>query len=226
MPDLPHEWRTLLEGVDLTTVDLFLRAETVAGKRIFPEPRHRFRAFELTPPDRVRVVLLGQDPYHGAGQAHGLSFSVQPGVRTPASLRNIYKELESDLDIPAARHGFLEHWAMQGVLLLNTVLTVESGRAGSHRRRGWEGFTDAVIAAIAAAPAPTVFMLWGNPAKEKAPLIAEVDKGGRHLVLTAAHPSPLAQGKFFGSRHFSQANAFLAAQRRGTIDWALPPVAA
>jgi uracil-DNA glycosylase len=217
---VPLGWRAALDHVDLTPLDTFLATEAAAGKQIFPHPADRFRALELTPLGRVRVVLLGQDPYHGAGQAHGLSFSVRPGVRTPASLRNIYKELDSDLRIPAAAHGFLEHWADQGVLLLNTVLTVESGKAGSHRKRGWEAFTDAVIAAVSAQAPPSVFMLWGNPAKEKAGLI----DGGRHLVLTAAHPSPLAQGKFFGSRHFSQANTFLTSHGRGKIDWALPPL--
>jgi uracil-DNA glycosylase len=218
MLDVPQGWRAALDHVDLTPLDAFLAAEEAAGKQIFPAAADRFRALALTPPDQVRVVLLGQDPYHRAGQAHGLSFSVRPGVKAPASLRNIYKELASDLGIPAAAHGFLEHWAGQGVLLLNTVLTVESGKAGSHRKRGWEAFTDAVIAQVSAQAQPSVFMLWGNPAKEKAALI----DGDRHLVLTAAHPSPLAQGKFFGSRHFSQANAFLVARGRGAIDWALP----
>ncbi|MEG3087621.1 uracil-DNA glycosylase [Sphingomonas sp. PB4P5] len=222
MLELPQGWRTALGGIDLTPLDTFLAAEAAAGKQIFPDAADRFRALALTPPDRVRVVLLGQDPYHGAGQAHGLSFSVRPGVRTPASLRNIYRELASDLGIPAAPHGFLDHWAEQGVLLLNTVLTVEAGKAGSHRKRGWEGFTDAVIAHVSAHAPPSVFMLWGNPAKEKAILIDDIAAGGRHLVLTAAHPSPLAQGKFFGSRHFSQANTFLEAHGRGAIDWALP----
>ncbi|MEN2787837.1 uracil-DNA glycosylase [Sphingomonas qilianensis] len=224
MLTVPDAWQAALAHVDLAPLERFLGDEATAGKQIFPAADDRFRALTLTPPDAVRVVLLGQDPYHGAGQAHGLSFSVRPGVRTPASLRNIYKELDGDLGIPAATHGFLEHWARHGVLLLNTVLTVESGKAGSHRKRGWEAFTDAVIAQISAQGAPSVFMLWGNPAKEKAVLIDDVATGGRHLVLSAAHPSPLAQGKFFGSRHFSKANAFLEAEGRGTIDWALPPL--
>jgi uracil-DNA glycosylase len=167
----------------------------------------------------VRVVILGQDPYHGAGQAHGLCFSVKPGVRVPPSLMNIYKELRSDLGIAPATHGFLESWARQGVLLLNAVLTVEGGQAASHAGRGWEAFTDAVIAAVNARETPTVFLLWGAHAQKKA---ASVDTG-RHLVLRAAHPSPLsAHGGFFGCRHFSKANAFLEAHSHARIDWRLP----
>lgn len=200
----------------------FLLAERAAGKRIFPPASEWFRALDLTPPDAVRVVILGQDPYHGPGQAHGLCFSVRPGVRVPPSLVNIYKELASDLGIPPARHGHLEAWARQGVLLLNTVLTVEMGQAASHKGRGWERFTDAVIAAVNALPQPVVFLLWGSHAQKKA---AAVDRS-RHHVLTAPHPSPLsAHTGFLGCRHFSQANAFLAAQGRGTIDWRLPDTA-
>ncbi|MDG5488921.1 uracil-DNA glycosylase [Sphingomonas sp. BGYR3] len=200
----------------------FLLAERAAGKRIFPPASEWFRALDLTPPDAVRVVILGQDPYHGPGQAHGLCFSVRPGVGVPPSLVNIYKELASDLGIPPARHGHLEAWARQGVLLLNTVLTVEMGQAASHKGRGWERFTDAVIAAVNASPQPVVFLLWGSHAQKKA---AAVDRG-RHHVLTAPHPSPLSSHTgFLGCRHFSQANAFLAAQGRGTIDWRLPDAA-
>ncbi len=223
-------WRDVLgaefEQPYMATLDAFLASESAAGKQVFPPPANRFRALDLTPPDEVRVVILGQDPYHGAGQAHGLCFSVRPDVRTPPSLANIYKEIEADLGLPRPRHGFLEHWARQGVLLLNTVLTVEMGQAASHRGKGWERFTDAVIAAVDAGPKPVVFMLWGNHAQKKAALIHDVATGGRHLVLTAAHPSPLsAYNGFFGSRHFSKANAFLEAQGRGTIDWAVPDVA-
>lgn len=196
----------------------FLIAQKAAGKRIFPKGVDWFRALDLTPPDRVRVVILGQDPYHGEGQAHGLCFSVQPGVKVPPSLANIYKELKSDLGIDPPRHGHLEHWAEQGVLLLNNVLTVEMGQAASHKGRGWERFTDAVVAQVNALPDPVVFMLWGSHAQKKA---ASVDP--RHLVLKSVHPSPLsAHGGFFGCRHFSKANAFLRAQGRGEIDWALP----
>ncbi|QDX27638.1 uracil-DNA glycosylase [Sphingomonas suaedae] len=198
----------------------FLLEEKAAGKRIFPRGRDWFRALDLTPPSSIRVVILGQDPYHGEGQAHGLCFSVQPGVRVPPSLVNIYKELKADLGIDPPGHGFLEHWAKQGVLLLNNVLTVEMGLAASHKGRGWERFTDAVVAHVNALPDPVVFMLWGSHAQKKA---ASVDP--RHLVLKSVHPSPLsAHGGFFGCRHFSKANAFLEANGRGAIDWALPPV--
>jgi uracil-DNA glycosylase len=200
----------------------FLLAEKAAGKTIFPRGTEWFRALDLTPPASVRVVILGQDPYHGAGQAHGLCFSVQPGVRIPPSLVNIYKELQSDLGIAPARHGFLEHWAKQGVLLLNSVLTVEMGRAAAHQGRGWERFTDAVIRHVNAGPDPVVFMLWGSYAQRKA---AFVDQS-RHLILKSVHPSPLsAYGGFFGSRPFSQANAFLEKHGRTPIDWALPALA-
>jgi uracil-DNA glycosylase len=185
----------------------------------FPKGSDWFRALDLTPLEDVRIVILGQDPYHGPGQAHGLCFSVPRGVQPPPSLVNIYKELESDLGIKRAGHGFLEHWARQGVLLLNSVLTVEMGRAASHRERGWERFTDRVIAKVNAGEGPVVFMLWGSYAQRKA---AFVD-ASRHLVLNAPHPSPLsAHSGFFGCRHFSKANAFLEKHGLEPIDWALP----
>lgn len=197
----------------------FLVAEKAAGKQIFPKGSEWFRALDLTPLDQVRVVILGQDPYHGPGQAHGLCFSVKPGVRPPPSLLNIYKELESDLGIPRPRHGFLEHWAEQGVLLLNSVLTVEMAKAASHQGKGWERFTDTVIQLVNAKSEPVVFMLWGAYAQKKA---AFVD-GSRHLILKAAHPSPLsAHNGFLGCRHFSQCNAFLEARGHEPIDWSLP----
>jgi len=197
----------------------FLVEERAKGKSIFPRGGEWFRALDLTPLDQVRVVILGQDPYHGLGQAHGLCFSVQPGVQIPPSLVNIYKEIESDLGIRPARHGFLEHWAKQGVLLLNSVLTVEMGRAASHREKGWERFTDQIIQAINAKDEPVVFMLWGSYAQRKA---AFVDPS-KHLVLKAPHPSPLsAHSGFFGCRHFSKANAFLESRGLPPIDWALP----
>jgi uracil-DNA glycosylase len=197
----------------------FLVAEREKGKSIFPKGSEWFRALDLTPLEEVRVVILGQDPYHGLGQAHGLCFSVQPGVQVPPSLVNIYKEIESDLGIRPARHGFLEHWAKQGVLLLNSVLTVEMGRAASHRDRGWERFTDQIIQAINAKDEPVVFMLWGSYAQKKA---AFVDTS-KHLVLKAPHPSPLsAHSGFFGCKHFSKANAFLESRGLPPIDWALP----
>ncbi len=197
----------------------FLIEQKHQGRQILPKGNEYFRALDLTPLDRVRVVILGQDPYHGDGQAHGLCFSVLPGVRIPPSLVNIYKELETDLGIPPARHGFLESWARQGVLLLNAVLTVERGRAASHQGRGWERFTDAVIRTINQQQQPVVFTLWGSYAQKKA---AFVDRS-RHLVLTAPHPSPLsAHSGFLGCRHFSRANAFLASKGLDPIDWRLP----
>jgi uracil-DNA glycosylase len=199
----------------------FLVAEKARGARIFPKGGEYFRALDLTPLDQVRVVILGQDPYHGEGQAHGLCFSVRPGVPPPPSLGNIYKELQADLGIAHPRHGFLEHWARQGVLLLNSVLTVEMGRAASHQGKGWERFTDAIIRQVDALPRPIVFMLWGAYAQRKA---AFVD-AQRHLVLKAAHPSPLsAHNGFLGCRHFSKANAFLTEHGQPPIDWALPAV--
>lgn len=201
----------------------YLVAEKAAGKRIFPAGGEWFRALDLTPLEQVRVVILGQDPYHGEGQAHGLCFSVKHGIRTPPSLVNIYKEMESDLGISPARHGFLEHWAEQGVLLLNSVLTVQMGAAASHQGRGWEKFTDAVIRLVNAREEPLVFMLWGSHAQKKAAFVDSIDRGGRHLVLKSVHPSPLsAYGGFFGSRPFSKANAFLESRGRTPIDWRLP----
>ncbi|MFN3748288.1 MAG: uracil-DNA glycosylase [Sphingorhabdus sp.] len=197
----------------------FLIAEKAAGKQIFPKGGEWFRAMDLTPLDKVRVVILGQDPYHGPGQAHGLCFSVKPGVPPPPSLVNIYKELQSDLGIERPRHGFLEHWAQQGVLLLNSVLTVEMAKAASHQGKGWERFTDAVIRLVNAKEEPVVFLLWGAYAQKKA---AFVDTS-KHLVLKAAHPSPLsAHNGFLGCRHFSKCNAFLESKGLAPIDWALP----
>jgi uracil-DNA glycosylase len=223
---LHPSWAEPLSGefASLYMSDLkeFLLAEREAGKRIFPKGCNWFRALDLTPLDEVRVVILGQDPYHGEGQAHGLCFSVPDGVRPPPSLVNIYKEMRSDLGIAPPAHGFLEHWARQGVLLLNSVLTVQMGLAASHRDRGWERFTDAVIRLVNAKADPVVFMLWGSYAQKKA---AFVDTS-RHLVLKAPHPSPLsAHSGFFGCRHFSQANAFLEGHGRQPIDWALPECA-
>jgi uracil-DNA glycosylase len=203
----------------MASLKSFLQAEKQSGKVIFPKGAEYFRALDLTPLGEVKVVILGQDPYHGDGQAHGLCFSVQPGVRIPPSLVNIYKEMQADLGIPPARHGFLEHWAKQGVLLLNSVLTVERSLAASHQGQGWEKFTDAVIARVNEQQTPAVFMLWGSYAQKKA---AFVDQS-KHLVLKAPHPSPLsAHNGFFGSKHFSKANAFLEAHGIEPIDWQLP----
>ena len=201
----------------------FLVGERDKGKHIFPAGSLWFHALDATPLPKVRAVILGQDPYHGPGQAHGLCFSVRPGVRPPPSLVNIYKEMESDLGIPRADHGHLEHWAKQGVLLLNSVLTVESGMAASHRGRGWEQFTDAIVRLVADKPEPVVFLLWGSYAQKKAAFVESVEQGGRHCVLKAPHPSPLsAHNGFFGCGHFSKANAFLESVGRDQIEWALP----
>lgn len=205
----------------------FLVGEKTKGKRIFPAGSLWFHALDATPLDKVRVVILGQDPYHGPGQAHGLCFSVRPGVRPPPSLVNIYKEMETDLGVPRAAHGHLEHWAEQGVLLLNSVLTVESGAAASHRGKGWERFTDAIIRLVAEKEEPVVFILWGSYAQKKAAFVESVEQGakgqGRHYVLKSVHPSPLsAHNGFFGCRHFSKANAFLEGQGGEPIDWDLP----
>ncbi len=219
-PSWREPLRSHFKNAQMAALRTFLIAEKAAGKRIYPKSSEWFRALDLTPLGSVRVVILGQDPYHGDGQAHGLCFSVPHGVRPPPSLGNIYKELEADLGIARARHGNLESWAEQGVLLLNSVLTVEMAQAASHKGRGWEGFTDAVIRLVADQPHPAVFMLWGAYAQKKA---AFVD-ASRHLVLSATHPSPLsAHNGFLGCKHFSKANAFLIAQRVAPIEWALPP---
>ncbi|QJQ94461.1 MULTISPECIES: uracil-DNA glycosylase [Halomonadaceae] len=220
---LPESWNRHLgvefESPYMAALREFLRQEKRAGKVIFPHSSHWFRAFELTPLDGVRVVILGQDPYHGPNQAHGLCFSVRPGVPTPPSLQNIYKELAQDVGFTPVNHGFLEHWARQGVLLLNSVLTVEQGSAGSHRGQGWETFTDRAIEVINEQCGGVAFLLWGSYAQKKASF---VDRK-RHLVLHSPHPSPLSAHRgFFGQRHFSQANDFLQSRGSGAIDWQLP----
>lgn len=222
---VPPAWREVLEPVlaqpELRRLGGWLRAEEAAGKRVYPPRGSRLRALELTPPDAVKVVILGQDPYHGAGQAMGLAFSVPDGVRLPPSLRNIYKELVADLGVPLPATGNLERWARRGVLLLNTCLTVEEARAGSHAGLGWERITDACVAAVAARPCPTVFILWGTHAQRKAGAIPAL-RSGRHCLIESAHPSPLSAHRgFFGSRPFSRANAFLAEHGRRAIDWRL-----
>jgi len=223
MQGVPPSWQAALGPVlgspESRHLGGWLQAEEDAGKRIYPPRGSRLSALELTPLDEVRVVILGQDPYHGAGQAHGLAFSVAHGVRVPPSLANMYKELATDCGVTAPGHGNLEHWARQGVLLLNNALTVEEGQAGSHQKKGWEAITDAAVAAVAAKSEPCVFLLWGNHAKKKAMRVPGL-ASSHHLVLTAPHPSPLsAHAGFFGSRPFSQANAFLEANGRGRIDW-------
>ncbi|MBR4826490.1 MAG: uracil-DNA glycosylase [Bacteroidales bacterium] len=194
-----------------------LHAEKAAGRRIYPPGSQIFRAFDLCPLPDVKVVILGQDPYHGPGQAMGLSFSVPDGVPAPPSLKNIFKEIEDDLGVKMSGRTNLEKWARQGVLLLNAVLTVRAGEPTSHGNLGWQEFTDAVIRCISDRCEGVVFLLWGNYARSKAPLI----QTPKHFVLQAAHPSPLARGAFFGCRHFSQANAILAAEGRTPIDWTL-----
>ncbi|WP_300272804.1 uracil-DNA glycosylase [Halomonas sp.] len=220
---LPDSWRQWLdeefEAPYMQALRDFLAAEKAARKVIYPHSSEWFRAFELTPLDRVKVVILGQDPYHGPGQAHGLCFSVKPGVRIPPSLANIYKELADDVGFRPVAHGNLEHWARQGVLLLNASLTVEQGNAGSHRGCGWETFTDRAIEVVNAHAPPTVFLLWGSHARKKRALI----DASRHLVLESPHPSPLSAHRgFFGNHHFSRANAFLVEHGRAPIDWQLP----
>ena len=221
---LPDSWERWLgaefQAPYMQQLKAFLAAEKAASKTIYPHSSDWFRAFELTPLDEVRVVILGQDPYHGPGQAHGLCFSVREGIKPPPSLVNIYKELAQDLGVTPVNHGHLEAWARQGGLLLNTSLTVEEGNAGSHRGKGWETFTDRAIETVNAEAPPCVFLLWGSHARQKKALVDHE----RHLVLESPHPSPLSAHRgFFGNHHFSRANAFLAEHGRSTVDWQLPP---
>jgi uracil-DNA glycosylase len=199
----------------------FLAAQKQQGKVIYPNESDWFHALEATALDKVKVVILGQDPYHQAGQAHGLCFSVQAGVKVPPSLVNIYKELQTDLDITPANHGYLESWANQGVLLLNAVLTVEDSHPNAHQGQGWEQLTDKIIDIVNQQCEHVVFMLWGSYAQKKGTMIDQT----RHLVLKAPHPSPLSAYRgFFGCRHFSQANSYLVAHGKSAIDWSLPNV--
>ncbi|MCT3450214.1 uracil-DNA glycosylase [Limosilactobacillus fermentum] len=188
-------------------------------QQVYPEMHHIFEAFNWTPFSKVKVVILGQDPYHGPGQAHGCSFSVLPGVAVPPSLQNIYKELQADLGCPPVKHGYLRFWAEQGVLLLNSVLTVRAGQAYSHQGHGWEQLTDAAIVALSERPAPVVFILWGRAARDKKRLIDLK----RNFVVESAHPSPLSAYRgFFGSRPFSKTNQFLEMTGQAPINWQLP----
>ncbi len=223
MVKLHSSWLAKLEAEFqqpyMADLKAFLAAERAAGKLIYPRASEWFHALDATPLDQVRVVILGQDPYHGEGQAHGLCFSVREGVRPPPSLVNIYKELKTDLGLVPPRHGNLEPWAKQGVLLLNSVLTVEAGLAASHAGKGWEKFTDAVIREVNALPHPVVFILWGNYAQKKAGFVDVT----RHCVIKSAHPSPLsAHNGFFGSKPFSRTNDFLIARGIQAVDWKLP----
>jgi uracil-DNA glycosylase len=207
----------------MTELRSFLQTEKQNGRAVYPPGTHIFNALNSTPFDQVKVVILGQDPYHGPNQAHGLCFSVQPGVTLPPSLRNIYKELHTDLGVKPPGHGCLQAWAEQGVLLLNATLTVEHGKAGSHQGRGWEQFTDAIIGALNARREHIVFLLWGSYAQRKGEFIDRE----RHLVLEAPHPSPFSASRgFFGCRHFSKANEYLRAHGKEPVDWQLPEMAA
>ena len=207
---------------EMRELSAFLRKRKASGAHVFPPGPEIFAAFNATPFEQVKVVVLGQDPYHGYGQAHGLSFSVMPGVPVPPSLLNIYKELEADLAIPRPDHGCLLPWAQQGVLLLNAVLTVEEGKAGAHQGRGWEGFTDHVVDVLNREREGLVFLLWGAYAQKKGKVIDT----RRHRVFKAPHPSPLSAHRgFLGCRHFSQANDYLARNGQARIDWRLPALA-
>ena len=208
-----------LQREDIAALGAFLRKRKAQGLRIYPPGAQIFSAFDATPFDAVKVVILGQDPYHGAGQAHGLCFSVRPGVAVPPSLDNIFKEIHRDLGIARPDHGCLTPWAERGVLLLNAVLTVEDGRAGAHQGKGWEGFTDHVVDVLNREKEGLVFLLWGSYAQAKGKMIDT----GRHRVLKAPHPSPLSAHRgFLGCRHFSQANQYLDRHGLGAVDWTLP----
>lgn len=222
MIPVDNDWQPILQRATETdsyqALHDFLKQE-YQQETVYPDMYHIWQAFQWTPYHAVKVVILGQDPYHGPGQAHGLSFSVLPEVAVPPSLCNIYKELENDLGIPPADHGYLKSWAQQGVLLLNTVLTVRGGQANSHRGRGWEQLTDRVIESLNVLDHPVVFILWGKPAQAKRSLIDE----NRHYVLTSSHPSPLsAHLSFFGSHVFSKTNKLLESSGQTPINWQLP----
>lgn len=221
MVQIEDSWKQVLasefEKPYFAQIVQFLKAEKSAGKVIYPPGSQIFNAFNTTPFDAVKVVILGQDPYHGPGQAMGLSFSVPKTTKIPASLKNIYKEIYTDLAIPIANHGDLTTWAKQGVFLLNAMLTVEANLASSHKNIGWQLFTDAVISHLSEKRSGLVFLLWGNFARAKKELIDPK----KHLILEAAHPSPLAGGAFFGCKHFSKTNAYLKQQNQQEIDWSI-----
>jgi len=222
MVNIGNDWDGLLEEEFEKAYYLKLReflVEEYKTRRIYPSMYDIFNALKATPYEKVKAVILGQDPYHGPGQAHGMCFSVKKGVPQPPSLVNIFKEIQDDLGIQPPGHGYLQCWAEQGVLLLNTVLTVRAGAANSHRGKGWEIFTDKIISLLNDREEPIVFLLWGGNARSKTSLITNP----RHLILTAAHPSPLsASGGFFGCRHFSKANRFLEECGEGPVDWRIP----
>lgn len=221
-PNIHESWKNALadefQKPYFHALKSFLQAEKKGGNKIFPPGKYIFNAFDSTPFDKVKVVILGQDPYHGPGQAHGLCFSVQKGVPTPPSLKNIYKELESDVGFTNPGHGYLQKWSDQGVLLLNAILTVRAHQAASHRNKGWENFTDAAIHKLNQEREGLVFILWGGFAKKKASMIDP----NKHLILKSVHPSPLsAYNGFFGCKHFSQVNAYLSSRGQEQIDWSL-----
>ena len=224
MPAISNDWLEVLSGEFskpyYRSLYTFVRTE-YQSRVIYPPADDIFSALHPTPLSQVKVVILGQDPYHNAGQAHGLSFSVLPGTEIPPSLQNIYQELHDDLGCYIPNHGFLEKWASQGVLMLNTVLTVRAHQANSHQGKGWEQFTDAILQAVSRQDRPVVYLLWGRPAQSKLPML----NNPKHLVLTAPHPSPLSAYRgFFGCRHFSKCNAFLSANGAGPIDWQIESI--
>jgi len=218
---IEESWKQVLqeefEKPYFATVSNQVKTDMVAGKTIYPPPKLIFNAFEKTPFDKVKVVILGQDPYHGAGQAHGLCFSVQRGVKAPPSLVNIFKEIQTDLGIVPPNHGCLDKWTEQGVFLLNTALTVRAAEPMSHSKIGWETFTDAVISVLSEKKTGLVFLLWGNFARNKKNLIDT----SKHFILEAAHPSPLAGNRFSGCQHFSKTNELLSQQGLTPVDWNL-----
>ncbi|MBE5901967.1 MAG: uracil-DNA glycosylase [Lachnospiraceae bacterium] len=224
MPAITNDWLEVLNQEFrkpyYKTLYEFVKEE-YNTKQVFPPAEDLFNAFHLTPLSKVKVVILGQDPYHNVGQAHGLSFSVKPGEKIPPSLQNIYQELQEDCGCTIPNHGYLVKWAQQGVLLLNTVLTVRAHEANSHQGMGWEEFTDAAIRAVNAQNRAVVYLLWGRPAQNKKPMITNP----KHLVLTAPHPSPLSAYRgFFGCKHFSRANEFLVNNGQTPIDWQIDPL--
>lgn len=220
---LPTSWQQTLKAEFKKDYMLhlrhFLESELKAGKEIYPHPKDFLAALKATPLEKVRVVILGQDPYHGEGQAHGMSFSVKKGVPIPPSLKNIFKEMERDLKIPPSSHGLLQSWGEQGVLLLNSVLSVEKNKAHSHQGKGWEIFTDKIVEILNQSSRPLIFLLWGAPAQKKA---LQLDQK-KHFILKAPHPSPLSAYRgFLGCGHFSKTNQILQEQKEAAINWALP----
>ena len=220
---LPASWKKPLENIcsrpEIDELIQYLQTREAGGTKIYPAKQNIFAALRATPFDKVSVVIVGQDPYHGPGQAHGLSFSVPPGIPIPPSLRNIYKELHKDMGTAIPKNGTLTSWAQQGVLLLNAILTVEESKPASHAGQGWELFTDAILEQLLKRQHPTVFMLWGAYAQKKVQHLHVHIDSERHLILKATHPSPLSVSGFLGCRHFSQANAFLKKHNLPEINW-------